>query len=327
MNLDAKIEFPVIEFRSSDLERGTNGWHQLCKKVREACETFGCFEVVYGTISTEVREEMFRLMRELVEVPLERKQKNTSPLPYHGWIGPCAQVSLLYEGFGIGDVSNFDSVKDFAQLMWPDGHPRFCDTMHTMGTQLEVLHKLIWLMLIDSYGLGDDSLKMNYTMSVRMMKYMAPPPGEYETGLFAHTDKPVSTIICEDQIPGLEIEVNDGQWMKLTNLSPSSFVFMVGDPLKAWSNGRLKSTNHKVMMSGDKDRFSIAAFIMPNEGTIIKTPKELIDEEHPQLFKDFDFMKFFFFAFSNPARRIDSGQLLYDFAALSPPVSNAHMDK
>ncbi|TYI48415.1 hypothetical protein E1A91_D13G247200v1 [Gossypium mustelinum] len=285
MNLDAKIEFPVIEFRSSDLERGTNGWHQLCKKVREACETFGCFEVVYDTILTEVREEMF------------------SPLPYHGWIGPCAQVSLLYEGFGIGDVSNFDSVKDFAQLMWPEGHPRFC------------------------YGLGEDSLKMNYTMSMRMMKYMAPPPGEYETGLFAHIDKPVSTIICEDQIPRLEIEVNDGQWMKLTNLSPSSFVFMVGDPLKAWSNKRLKSTNHKVKMSGDKNQFSIAAFIMPNEGTIIKTPKELIDEEHPQLFKDFDFMKFFFFAFSDPARRIDSGQLLYDFAALSPPVSNAHMDK
>ncbi|MFQ6651119.1 hypothetical protein Gotur_023082 [Gossypium turneri] len=125
MNLDAKIEFPVIEFRSSDLERGTNAWHQLCKKVREACETFGCFEVVYDTISTEVREVMFRLMKELVEVPVERKQKNTSPLPYHGWIGPCAQVSLLYEGFGIGDVSNFDSVKDFAQLMWPEGHPRF----------------------------------------------------------------------------------------------------------------------------------------------------------------------------------------------------------
>ncbi|PPS05085.1 hypothetical protein GOBAR_AA15585 [Gossypium barbadense] len=282
MSVDAKIEFPVIEFHSSDLERGTNGWYRLCKKVREACEIFGCFEVVYDTISTEVREEMFRLMKELVEVPVERKQKNTSPLPYHGWVGPCAQVSLLYEGFGLGDVADYDSVRNFAQLMWPEG----------------------------------DSLKIKYTTSMRMMKYMTPPPGECEIGLFAHTDKPVSTIICEDQIPGLEIEVNDGRWIKLTNLSPSSFVFMVGDPLKAWSNGRLKSTNHRVMMSGDKDRFSIAAFIMPNEGTIIKTPKELIDEEHPQLFKDFDFMKFFFFAFSNPARHIDNGQLLYDFAAL-----------
>nr|KJB83297.1 hypothetical protein B456_013G240400 [Gossypium raimondii] len=125
MSVDAKIEFPVIEFRSSDLERGTNGWYRLCKKVREACEIFCCFEVVYGTISTKVREEMFRLMKELVEVPVEMKQKNTSPLPYHGWVGPCAQVSLLYEGFGLGDVSNYDSVKNFAQLMWPEGHPRF----------------------------------------------------------------------------------------------------------------------------------------------------------------------------------------------------------
>ncbi|MBA0873788.1 hypothetical protein Goshw_007081, partial [Gossypium schwendimanii] len=73
------------------------------------------------------------------------------------------------------------------------------------------------------------------------------------------------------------------------------------------------------MIREDKDRFSIVAFVFPNKGTIIKTPKELIDEQHP---RDFDFMKFFFFAFSNPARHIDSGQLLYDFAALSPPVSN-----
>ncbi|MBA0752627.1 hypothetical protein Gogos_001440 [Gossypium gossypioides] len=187
---------------------------------------------------------------------------------------------------------------------------------------MEELNKLIWLMLTDSYGLREDSLKMNYTTLVRMMKYLAPPPGEYERGLFAHTDKPVSTLICEDKISGLEIEVNDGQWIKLTNLSPSSFVFIVGDPLKAWSNGRLKSVNHRVMMSGDKDRYSIAAFVIPNEGTIIKAPKELIDDQHPQLFKEFDFMDFFLYAFSDPAKHIDNGQLLHAYASVSPPVSH-----
>ncbi|KAG4113230.1 hypothetical protein ERO13_D13G210700v2 [Gossypium hirsutum] len=322
MSVDAKIEFPVIEFRSLDLERGTDGWYRLCNKVREACETFGCFEVVYDTISTEVREEMFRLMKELVEVPVERKQKNVLPPPNYGWVGPGSHVSSLYEGFALEDVSNYDSVKNFAQLMWPEGHPRFCDIAHTMGTQLEVLNKLIWLMLIDSYGLGDDSLKLNYITIMRMMKYMPPPLGENETGFFPHTDKPVSTLICENQIPGLEIEANNGQWIKLTNLSPSSFVFVVGDPLMAWSNGRLKSAKHRVMIREDKDRFSIAAFVFPNKGTIIKTPKELIDEQHPRVFKDFDFMEFFSFVFSDPARTRDSGQLLYEFAALTPPVSN-----
>ncbi|PPR97245.1 hypothetical protein GOBAR_AA23426 [Gossypium barbadense] len=287
MGVNAKIEFPVIEFRPSDLKRGTDGWHRLCKRVREACETFGCFEVVYEKISAKVREETFELMKELIAVPVERKQKNISPLPYHGWVGPCNQVSLLYEGFGLEDASNYDSVKSFTQLMWPDGHPRFCNTLHTMTTQIEELNKLIWLMIIDSYGLGEkwESVMINYKSLVRFMKYMAPPPGEYEKGLFAHTDKPVSTIICDDQVSGLEIDVN-GQWIKLS-LSPSSFCFVVGDPLKAWSNGRLKAVNHRVIMSGEKDRFSIATFAIPVE-----------------------------------AKHIDSGEQLQAFASLSPPISD-----
>ncbi|MBA0728655.1 hypothetical protein Golax_001541 [Gossypium laxum] len=197
MGVQVEIEFPIIEFRPSDLKRGTDGWHRLCKRV-----------------------------------PVERKQKNASPIPYHGWVGPCNQVSMLYEGFGLGDASNYDSVKSFAQLMWPDGHPHFCNTVHTMATQIEELNKLIWLMIIDSYGLGEkwESVMINYKSLVRFMKYMAPPPGDYERGLFAHTDKPVSTIICDDQVSGLEIEVN-GKWIKLS-LSPSSFCFVVGDPLK-----------------------------------------------------------------------------------------------
>ncbi|XP_016731175.2 probable 2-oxoglutarate-dependent dioxygenase AOP1 [Gossypium hirsutum] len=125
MAVDAEIVFPVIEFHSSDLERGTEGWNRLCKRVREACETFGCFEVVYEKISKNVREDVFGLLKELFDVPVERKQKNTSPIPFHGWVGPCKEISLLYEGFGLGDASNYDSIKSFAQVMWPDGHPHF----------------------------------------------------------------------------------------------------------------------------------------------------------------------------------------------------------
>ncbi|MBA0752611.1 hypothetical protein Gogos_001432 [Gossypium gossypioides] len=161
-------------------------------------------------------------------------------------------------------------------------------------------------MIIDSYGLGEkwESVMINYKTLVRFMKYMAPPPGEYEGGLFAHTDKPVSTIICDDQISGLKIEVN-GQWIKLS-LSPSSFCFVVG-----------KSSQAEI-----KTGIVLAAFAIPVEGTIIKTPKELIDEQHPQLYKDFDFMDFFLYAFSDPAKHIDSGEKLHAFASLSPQISN-----
>ncbi|MBA0817078.1 hypothetical protein Gohar_001669 [Gossypium harknessii] len=76
------------------------------------------------------------------------------------------------------------------------------------------------------------------------------------------------------------------------------------------------------MMNGDNNPYSIAVFAILIEGTIIKAPKELIDEQHPQLYKDFDFMDFFLFAFSDPAKHIDSGEQLHAFASLSPPISN-----
>ncbi|GMJ15628.1 hypothetical protein like AT1G52820 [Hibiscus trionum] len=322
----AEFKVPVIEFKtgSPDLVRGTEGWHQLCKRVREACETYGCFQVVYERISKKLRDDTFELLKELVEeVPLERKQKNVNIKPYHGFVGPCTETSL-YEGYGIEDASNYDCVESFAQLMWPDGHAHFCKTLHSMAKQIEELKTMIWLMIIDSYGLGEkwESVMMNYKTLVRMMKYKAPPSGwESGEGLHSHSDKPVSTIVCDNQVSGLEIEDNNGQWVKLYS-SPASFFFLVGDPLMAWSNGRLKAVNHRVTTSGNKDRFSLAAFAMPVDGTVVSTPKEFVDEQHPQLFKDFNFFDFFLFAFSEQAKLIESTQQIHAFASLSPPSSD-----
>ncbi|XVE71619.1 hypothetical protein DITRI_Ditri10aG0165700 [Diplodiscus trichospermus] len=317
MGAAAEFQIPVIELPtgSPDLERGTQGWHHLCKSVREACEKYGCFEVVYEKVPRKLREEMFSLLRELVEVPLERKEKNVNPKPYHSYFGPCNQV-CLYEGFGIDDASNYDSVKSFAELMWPDGYDHFCQTVNGMVKQLEELNHIIWSMIFDSYGLGGKSKSLiSYYMLLRMMKYMAPTQGEYKSGLLAHSDKPASSIICEDGISGLEIEIKDRDWVKVSP-SPNSFIFVVGDPLKAWSNGRMKAAKHRVMMSGDKDRYSFATFAIPVKGTIIKAPKELVDEQHPQVFKEFDFMDFFYYSNSEEAKQVDSAEQLYAFAAL-----------
>ncbi|KAE8676036.1 Detected protein of unknown function [Hibiscus syriacus] len=325
MGANAEFQIPVIEFGtgSSDLERGTEGWNQLCERVREALETYGCFQVVYKNISQKLRDDTFGLLKQLVEeVPLENKQRNVNPEPFHGFIGPCTDESL-YEGYGIVGASNYEGVKNFAQLMWPDGHPRFCENVHTIVNQMKELTRTIWLMIIDSYGLGEkwESVVSNYDMLLRMMKYKAPPSRVYEKAFHSHTDKPVSTIICNDLVSGLEIELDDGRWVKLSS-SPGSFFFVVGDPLMAWSNGRIKAVNHRVMMSGNKDRFSMACFAVPAEGTIVSTPRELVDEQHPQLFKDFDFMEFILFAFSEQAKHIESTKQIHAFASLSPPISN-----
>ncbi|GAU23191.1 hypothetical protein TSUD_172180 [Trifolium subterraneum] len=57
---------------------------------------------------------------------------------------------------------------------------------------------------------------------------------------------------------------------------------------QAWSNGRLHSPFHRVMMSGNEEKYTIVFFSIPNKGYIIKAPEELVDVERPSLFKPFD---------------------------------------
>lgn len=55
---------------------------------------------------------------------------------------------------------------------------------------------------------------------------------------------------------------------------------------KGWCNGRLQCPRHRVMVRGHETRYSIGLF-SGVKGTIV-CPKELVDEEHPVLFKPFD---------------------------------------
>ncbi|KAK9921840.1 hypothetical protein M0R45_030336 [Rubus argutus] len=318
MGSDSHNQIPVIDFSTSstELDRGTEEWYSLCKRVREACENYGCFEIVYDKIPLQLKAETFSMIRPLFNLPVETKKKNVNPKPFHGYYEKTP-IAPLYESFGIDDSSNYESFRSFTELMWPNGHDQFCNTVVTMVKKLDELKEMIEMMILDSYGLGE---KLNSIIEckthLRVTKYDASPSGEYANGLPPHTDKLVSTILCDDQVSALEVETKDGQWVKCS-LSPTSYVFIVGDLLMAWSNGRMHSLKHRAMMSGEKDRYSLGAFSSPVEGTIIKAEKELVDKEHPRILKDFDFKDFSRFAFTKEGSAIDSEMQVFAYAGIS----------
>ena len=52
------------------------------------------------------------------------------------------------------------------------------------------------------------------------------------------------------------------------------------------------------MMTKNAVRYSAGLFSMPKGGYIIKAPEELVDEEHPLLFKPFDHVEFLGFYYT-----------------------------
>lgn len=75
----------------------------------------------------------------------------------------------------------------------------------------------------------DEHLDSNNFL-LRIMKYEGPKTSENKLGLNAHTDKNIVTILCQNQVDGLEVQTKDGHWINV-KCSPDSFIAMTGDSL------------------------------------------------------------------------------------------------
>ncbi|KAM6602185.1 hypothetical protein CsatA_021794 [Cannabis sativa] len=300
---------PIIDFSVEQvLKPGTPEWNTVRAQVRQALEEFGCFEAQFDKIPIHIGKALFDALEQLFDLPLQTKQRNVSKKPFHGYVGQYPAVPL-YESMGIDDANIRQNVEAWTSVLWPNsGNPTFCETIHAYSEQLSELDQIIRRMILESLGvekyLEEHMNSTNYLL--RVMKYKGPQTNETKLGLNAHTDKNIVTILNQNQVEGLEVQTKDGQWFTVKPSSSNSFIVMIGDSLNAWANGRLHSANHRVMMKGNEARYSTGLFSIPKAGYIVKAPEELVDEDHPLLFKPFDHVKFLDFYYTQAGQTAPS---------------------
>ena len=62
---------------------------------------------------------------------------------------------------------------------------------------------------------------------------------------------------------------------------PGAFVCNVGDLCERWTNGVFKSTVHRVVTGGERERCSCAFFWEPNFETAVAPLPQCVSEERP----------------------------------------------
>ncbi|CAN1302866.1 Probable 2-oxoglutarate-dependent dioxygenase AOP1.2 [Linum perenne] len=283
------------------MKQGSSEWETLKQQVGKAVEEYGCFEASFDKITVDCRRAVFRSVEELFDLPLETKLLNTSKRPLHGYVGQYPSLPL-YESMGIDHADVLENVESLTNSLWPHGNPFFSSkTIQSYAEQLSGLDNIVRQMIVERYGLEkymDEHLNSTILL-LRMMKYSPPTTLEQaQEGLNPHTDKDMITILCQNEVDGLEIQSKSGDWIHFKpshQHQDSSFVVMVGDSLYAWLNGRVHPPVHRVLMSNSVGRYSLGLFVVPKDGYIIQSPEEMVDEEHPRLFKPYDFVDFFKF--------------------------------
>ncbi|KAK4756604.1 hypothetical protein SAY87_006731 [Trapa incisa] len=294
-------KIPVVEFSNGSLVPGSESWIQASKIVVEALQDHGCFIAECKDFSLELHDTIFSVTEELFNLPHETKIKNTNEKPSHGYIAKVPGTPLL-EGLNIDHAETLEECRNFTQLMWPAGNDRFCKAANSFAQLIKSLEAMVMRMVFESYGLEKhyESYMDAATLLMRFLKYQNPDGIKANVNPIAHTDKSFISFLHQANVRGLEVMTKDGEWFTF-QLSPSAFMIMAGDGCLAWSNGRIKACYHRVSVRDDNQvRYSLGVFSY--QRGVIKTPDELINEEHPQQYKPFNHIDFLCYYDSSKGR-------------------------
>ncbi|KAI7752047.1 hypothetical protein M8C21_009228 [Ambrosia artemisiifolia] len=297
-----QANLPVIEFSVKQLDPASSSWVTKCGEVTRALEEYGCFMATYDGVSQELHDAIFLASQELFDLPTEVKVLNTSDTPSHGYVGQIPIIPL-YESLGIENATTTHGVERFTKLMWPSGKDDFSESVLKYTKAVAELDQIVMRMVAKSYGIEEhyESLIGPTTYLLKFIKYISPQGDDINMGIIPHTDKTFMSILHQNEVKGLEIQTKNGEWIEV-DPSSSSFIVMAGDAFMAWTNGRIESSCHRVMMQGNTDRYSLGQFTFIRD-LKIEAPQELVDENHPLQFKAFDHYKYLHYHASTEGRK------------------------
>ncbi len=99
-----------------------------------------------------------------------------------------------------------------------------------------------------------------------------PPQNTHESttrfGVGPHTDFGVLTVLCQDDVGGLQVQDVNGDWVQAPPIN-DTLIVNVGDLLSRWTDGAYKSTPHRVINTSGRERLSLVLAFDPDPDTLI----------------------------------------------------------
>ncbi|KAF7140510.1 hypothetical protein RHSIM_Rhsim06G0186100 [Rhododendron simsii] len=272
---------PVIDMQDFPAQSG---------KLMEACGEWGFFRIINHGIPPALMLEMKAVWRSLLDLPEEIKIRNSTPVQGKGYTPPN-MASPVFEGLGCYDMAvpgNLDQFLD--QLCVSDPHQR--EIIKTYSKAIYELGMHMGRKLLEGLGLSGD-LFSGWPCQFRINKYNYTPDYVGFTGAVLHTDPGFLTILQDDEIiGGLEAVGKKTEEYVSVEPMPGSLVVNLGDLAAIWSNGRLWSVKHIVQCYEGSIRVSIALFVLGPKDGALGAPEELVDSEHPRLYKPMNFEEY-----------------------------------
>ncbi|KAF3431762.1 hypothetical protein FNV43_RR26498 [Rhamnella rubrinervis] len=260
--------------------------------ISKASSEWGFFQVVNHGISPELLKNMRREQMKLFQSPFELKASCRLLNDSYRWgilklLDPTSSRGPKLSTF-LSPRSQKKLAMDRNQLpqsasCCQDDPSRCMEVMEEFAATMSKLARMLAGVLAENLGHRKEVIEDTCDESacfLRLNHYPAYPVSPEIHGLVPHTDSGFLTILCQDQVGGLQL-MKDFKWVAVKP-NEEALIVNIGDLFQAWSNDVYKSVEHRVMTNKMK-RFSIAYFLCPSYDSLIGSCRE------PSMYKKFTF--------------------------------------
>ncbi len=264
---------------------------RIAQEIGTACEEHGFFRICDHGIPLEFIDAVYAAAERFFEQPETVKMRcYIGDSPNHRGYVPFSEkgdypdeVNRSYEAFDLGlDLPPDDP--DFLagnRVLGPNNWPELRGFREIVGGYYEEVAQLGRLIcgaleLYLDLPRGEMTRHMTKPISqLRLLHYVrkASVKDSKSVNMGAHTDYECLTLL-HTRNRGLQILTQDDVWIDVP-VDPRALVVNIGDMMEAWTNGRLRSTPHRVL-NLRPERFSLPYFVAANHETIIQPFPQLV---------------------------------------------------
>ena len=248
----------------------------LVSAFAEAYGTYGFAYITNHGIPSALIEGIFDASKRFHAQPLAAKTAITVDKNHRGYIAINTSTdvnSTLAEVTKPNQSASFmmmrDEPVDPARFLsgpnqWPD-LDNFRAPVEAYNTALTQLGQQLTRVALAACNHDDTSGFERPTTWLRLLHY-PPVPEQSPDDLYGsapHTDFGALTILLQDSVGGLQVRSTKGEWIDAPPRQ-DAFIVNVGDMLHRMSNGKLRSTPHRVINRSGRERYSCPFFFDPD---------------------------------------------------------------
>lgn len=281
----------ISQLHGSDAERAA-----LAKKLRDVLHHYGFFYLLGHGVDAALTERTLTASKAFFALPeAEKLSISMARSPYfRGYNRAGLELTAGQQDWR--EQVDFDREEEAVPIepdapiwkrtigpnQWPTAMPSLKPVI--LDYQAEVTRVGIDVLKAIALALGQDTgiFASMYASGPRQHLKILRYPGRNETassqGVGAHKDGGLVTILLQDVLPGLRVQLEDGSWVDAPPV-PGSFIVNTGELLELATNGFVRADVHcAITPPAGTERYSIPFFLgASHDGIIplIKLPPEL----------------------------------------------------